>query len=130
MIERIDRDRERVLDGIRDSEARLSEWTPSPDVDAALDFYNRIVDLIQGRVNQAKGAQELNAALADVLSGIWMSLEDNGVLRAQFALREPGRDFVSVAGTGRWALDDPLPSAWCPPKPTTEGASGGCDAPA
>jgi hypothetical protein len=41
-----------------------------PDLDAALDFYTGLVDLVRGKVTAATGAAELNAALATVLVGM------------------------------------------------------------
>lgn len=56
--------------------------------DAALDYYGRLVDLVSGKVNQAAGARELNAALSTVIAGSWMALDD-GVLHAHFRLYVP-----------------------------------------
>lgn len=53
---------ERVL---ADTEARAEEWAAAPALDAALDYYNGLVELIRGRVRQASGADEVRAALQD-----------------------------------------------------------------
>jgi hypothetical protein len=85
-VERIDGARAQQQQAISEAEAVLSEWTGPPDVDAALDYYNQLVDLIDGRVSQAEGAEALNAALADVLAGIWVR-RDGDRLHAEFELR-------------------------------------------
>lgn len=55
---------------VAEAEARVAEWTAEPDVNAALDYYNGIVDLIEGRVAKAQGAAELNIALRDLLASV------------------------------------------------------------
>jgi len=102
---------------IRESEARLAEWRADPDVDEVVAFYEGLVALIQGRVDQAEGASELNAVLHDVLGGIWMAVAD-GQLKAEFALRKPiGHDgnILTAIPTGeRVQFDDLMPSSWTP----------------
>ena len=127
VVARIDHEREAVDRKVEEARAALSEWTVPPDVDAALDFYNGLVALIQGRVAEAKGALELNTALHEMLAGIWMALDD-GQLRADFALQRPAHpegDFLSYAFPAgrRVAFDDPLPSGYLPPKPTESPTS-------
>ncbi len=88
-LERVDakdREREEQQQTILEAEAVLSEWTGPPDVNAALDYYNAVVAMVDGKVRQAKGAQAMNAALHDVLAGIWTRL-DGGHLHAEFELR-------------------------------------------
>ena len=46
-----------ALTRVREAEARVAEWTAAPDMNAALDYNNEIVALIEGRV--AKAAVEL-----------------------------------------------------------------------
>ena len=50
------------------------EWTAEPDVNAALDYYNGIVDLIEGRIQKAQGAAALNVALRDLLASVSVDL--------------------------------------------------------
>ena len=69
VVERIDRDREAQAVTIADAEARLAEFDGQVDADAALDFYNALVETVQGRVKGAHGIGELNEALATVLAG-------------------------------------------------------------
>jgi DNA invertase Pin-like site-specific DNA recombinase len=70
---------------IAHTEAQLTEWAAPPDVDAALDFYTGLVDLVRGKVQRVKGAVELNAALSTVIAGMWCEL-DGDRLRAEFEL--------------------------------------------
>jgi len=86
-VAKFDADRERQQQRIAEAEAVAAEWSGPPDLDAALDFYNGLVDLTQGRVAKAQGALELNAALHDVLAGVWVKL-DEGRLHAWFQLRD------------------------------------------
>jgi DNA invertase Pin-like site-specific DNA recombinase len=85
-VERIDGEHAALQRQIAEGEAVLAEWAGPPDVDAALDFYGELVDLVQGRINQARGAAELNRALGQVLAGLWMEL-DGDRLKAGFRLR-------------------------------------------
>jgi hypothetical protein len=63
-------------------------------VDAALDFYSGLVELVRGKVTAATGAAELNAALSTVLVGMWAEIDD-GRLRAEFRLRVPDDDAMA-----------------------------------
>lgn len=85
-VERIDQERDGQERAIAEAEAVVSEWQGPPDVDAALDFYTGLVDLVHGRIKQAQGARELNQALAHVLAGLWARL-DGDQLRVEFELR-------------------------------------------
>ena len=130
LIERIDQERESRRRDLEDAEAQLAEHKPTPDVDAALDYYNSLRDVIAGRIASAKSAHDLNAALHDVLGGMWMALEDpqwanpepgEKVLRAEFALRKPDGSLATpfaqrdIEGTGgRLRLDAQLPSGFLP----------------
>jgi DNA invertase Pin-like site-specific DNA recombinase len=97
VIERIDRDRAATSSLVADAEAQLAEWTAQPALDALLDFYNGLRDVIAGRVKQAQGARELNTALADVLAGVWLGI-DGGLLKAEFELRRrPDTDDLLVS---------------------------------
>jgi DNA invertase Pin-like site-specific DNA recombinase len=87
-VERIDREREHQARVIADEEAVAAEWV-APAMDAALDYYNRIVDVIHGRVRRAEGAEALNRALASVLAGLWVELDvDRDRLLVEFALHD------------------------------------------
>jgi DNA invertase Pin-like site-specific DNA recombinase len=87
VIDRIDRKLARQEEKVLRLTAQLAEWTASPSLDAIFDFYDGLRDLILGRVKQARGARELNAALADVLAGVWLRI-DGGLLQAEFELRK------------------------------------------
>jgi DNA invertase Pin-like site-specific DNA recombinase len=77
----IDQRRDRQQQQIEAAQAVLAEWTGPADTDAALDYYGRILDVIQGKVSQAQGVRELNAALASVIAGLWMRIEtDDAVI--------------------------------------------------
>jgi hypothetical protein len=92
-IEGIDRDREAQARRIAEAESVVSEWTAPPDVDAALDFYTGLLDLVQGQVRQADGTAELNQALSTVLAGLWAEVEpDRDRLLVEFELRVPTKD--------------------------------------
>jgi hypothetical protein len=111
VIERIDAKRDAQQQRVVDAEAVLSEWVPTPNLNAALDYYSELLDLVQGRVQKAQGAKELNEALASVLAGLWCWIED-GRLRVEFELRNRPDGFLP---------DDPvLPQErpdrdWLPP---------------
>ncbi len=89
MIERIDAERRLLAEAIADAEARLTEWTATPTADAALDFYNRIVDVVAGRVAQADGIAEINAVLHDSLLGVSLGF-DGRTLTADIQVRPSG----------------------------------------
>lgn len=93
-VERIDRERVNHRRQIAEIEATVAEWSGPPDVDAALDFYNELVDLMRGRIAEAEGAGDLRRELQRVLAGLWAEIAD-GQLKAEFALRvidEPPED--------------------------------------
>jgi DNA invertase Pin-like site-specific DNA recombinase len=100
VVERIDREREGQAHRIAEAEAILGEFSGSPDVDSMLDFYNELVDTIQGRVSQARSARELNETLSSILGGLWCELDpdsDYGRLLVQFELRVPAvQSFMGV----------------------------------
>jgi len=90
VIAHIDAKREAQQQRIREAEAILAEWTAPADVNQALDFYNALLDVIQGHIKQADGARELNEVLATVLAGMWCELRD-GRLLVEFGLRAQAR---------------------------------------
>ena len=96
VIERIDSERTVLAEAIADAEARLTEWTATPTADAALDFYNRIVDVVAGRVAQADGIAEINAVLHDTLLGVSLGF-DGETLMADIQVRPSGLDDYDVA---------------------------------
>ena len=107
VVERIDRDREAQSVRIADAEARLAEFDGQVDADAALDFYNGLVETVQGRVLGARGVGELNEALGSVLAGLWCHVED-GQLHVDFILRR-----------NQWQ-DGPHTMSWVCSLPKTE----------
>jgi hypothetical protein len=76
---------------------------------------------VQGRVQKAQGASELNEALASVLAALWCSIED-GRLTVEFELRDQSGVFLP---------DDPvLPNErpdhdWLPPVEVGSAGSHG-----
>jgi len=92
VVERIDRQRDAQAARIAEAEAMLGEWSGPPDVDAALDYYNALVDTIQGRIQNANSAREMNEALAGIVAGLWCELDPDSEykrLLVRFALRVP-----------------------------------------
>ncbi|MGH2963834.1 MAG: recombinase family protein [Solirubrobacterales bacterium] len=79
-VERVEREQAEQVRMIEEAEAIVSEWAGPPDVDAALDFYNRLVDQVQGRIQKAEGATELNMALRQVVAGLWTEVGDERLL--------------------------------------------------
>jgi hypothetical protein len=92
VIERIDAEIILSTTSIRDAEAQLQEWTAGVNPNAAINFYAGIVDVVQGRIARASGIKEVNAALHDVLTGVWLSY-DGQVLTADVTFRATGDDF-------------------------------------
>lgn len=74
-VESCDSEIAEVAAAVAQAEAVVGEWTGPPDVDAALDFYNGLVDFVTGHVQHARGAVELHRALSQVLTGLWAEVE-------------------------------------------------------
>jgi hypothetical protein len=87
-LDRLDSKRDTLATKIEDAEATLAEWKDTADagVNEALDYLAKIMDLVADRIRQADGAEALNDALAQVIAGIWASI-DSDRLRAEFELR-------------------------------------------
>lgn len=97
-LQRIEAESATCEQHIAEADALISEWS-APDLDAGLDFYNRLRDLVEGQVRQAGGARELNAALHQLLEAIWFDLEpDRERLLAEFELRGPRPTYVLPDG--------------------------------
>lgn len=107
VVERIDRDRAAQAVRIADAEAKLAEFDGHVDANAALDFYNGLVETVQGRLRGAHGVAELNEALGSVLAGLWCHIGD-GQLHVDFVLRR-----------NRWQ-DGPYTMSWVCSLPKTE----------
>lgn len=71
---------------VESAEQRLEDWPTAPDVDAALEFYCQLNDVITGQLPATAGARELNAALRTVLEGAWLGYENDDLL-GSFKLR-------------------------------------------
>jgi DNA invertase Pin-like site-specific DNA recombinase len=80
---------------VREKEAQVEEWTAEPEIDAALDYYNEIQELIAGRLSRARGAVEINAALRSLLDGAWMVRNDRQGVVVDFVLRGQPRVVIS-----------------------------------
>jgi DNA invertase Pin-like site-specific DNA recombinase len=87
---------------LADAEARAEEWTGAADIDAALDFANRLVRLF-GDLAPAAALPELGAdvaqALHEALTGITLYWRDAGCLCADFRLRVDGAGEPDRRGT-------------------------------
>jgi hypothetical protein len=115
IIEGIDRDREAQATHLAEAEAVLAEWELPPDVDAALDYYTALVDLVQGRIRRATGASDVNDALKGILAGMWCELDpdrEHKRLLVEFALRiaAPSRSWLPPAYAGYQPIEPPSPS--------------------
>jgi len=51
-------------------------------------FVNGVTAAIRSRVTAASGIEELQAALADLLVGIWLRTAEDGTVNVRFVLRE------------------------------------------
>ena len=83
---RIDQEVARKTGMIEDAEAKPAEWDGTVDTDAALDYYSRIRDVVDGKLQAAEGVKAMNAALSTVLSEVRLGMDDDGTLHAEFAL--------------------------------------------
>ncbi|WP_028067071.1 recombinase family protein [Solirubrobacter soli] len=77
---------------VGDAEARVAEWEAAPSHDAALDYYSEIVGVVRGELKQARGVDELNAALRKTMQGVYLDI-NNGCFRADVRLRAGERVF-------------------------------------
>jgi hypothetical protein len=75
---------------VAEAEARVAEWTAHPDVDAALDYYAQVYELINGRLAKARGAAEVNAALRELLADLTVDVRGD-VIVVRFVLRADER---------------------------------------
>ncbi|WP_205697473.1 recombinase family protein [Conexibacter sp. SYSU D00693] len=130
-VARVEAQQTEALARVAEAEARVGEWTAEPDVNAALDYYNEIVDLIEGRVAKARGAAELNVALRDLLAYVhvdtrpaseafrdgWIPVVPDDaparVIRATFVVRGEG---VVVRPDGTLGEPDRAVVAWAGPE--------------
>lgn len=86
-VGRIDREIEKQQQAVSEADALLSEFSCPPDVDAALEYYSEVADVVQGKIRNARGAREINQALHGMLAGIWFDLEpERDRLLAEFEL--------------------------------------------
>ncbi len=103
---------------VEDAEARAEEWRTEPDVDAALDLYNDLAQLVRGEVASARTSEQLNLSLRRVLEGVWLELTANDVLCANFLLKTSAPVVVSGQTQQRWRVGARtdwlrrLPPAW------------------
>jgi DNA invertase Pin-like site-specific DNA recombinase len=110
VIERIDQQREAVERDVRDAQARLDEWTAELDGDAVLAYYRGVVDVVEGRIAKAEGIGEINAALHESLTGIWLSF-DGRELTAAIRLRPTGDDDIDQVLAEMFPTLEPEPWA-------------------
>jgi DNA invertase Pin-like site-specific DNA recombinase len=110
VIARIDRQREAVERDVRDAQARLDEWTAELDGDAVLAYYRGVVEVVEGRIAKAEGIAEINAALHESLTGIWLSF-DGRSLTAAIRLRPTGDDDIDQVLAEMFPTLEPEPWA-------------------
>jgi hypothetical protein len=98
-IGRAEAERDEQAQALEDARARAAEWTATPELDGALDYYRELRDLIDGRIGRARAAGEVNAELRALLHGIWVDVEE----RVYSAGQPPERQMVvqAVARDGR-----------------------------
>lgn len=121
-VDRIDKKREAQQQRIAEVEAVVAEWAGPPDVDAVLDYYNAIADVVTGQIAKADGARELGRALGSVLAGLWIEVEcaeecvqepagevEVGGVRLRFVKPEPTGRRVPTRLLVEFALRDPRP---------------------
>jgi DNA invertase Pin-like site-specific DNA recombinase len=97
---------------IAEAEAVVSEWSGGPDVDAALDFYNELDDLVHRRIEKAENAPAMNQALRQVLAGLWVEF-DNDALTMEFELLGiPDDQYPKGSLRGWQSLAKPGHSHW------------------
>jgi hypothetical protein len=114
-VDQVDGLREHHGRALAEAEAVLGEWTGSRDVDAALDFYNQLADLVQGQLRNARGAEDLNRTLHGVLAGIWFGMEPKRErLLAEFELRNPSDVRLPDGSTPMFSTRPSLPPAKTP----------------
>jgi hypothetical protein len=102
--DRMHQDAEGLRDAVQADRGRLQEWPTEPDVDAALDFYRELADIIFGRIRVAQSVRDVNAALRSALEGAWLHIDENGFLHGRFELR-----VTDEALAGReWLLSERL----------------------
>ena len=109
-VVKLDQEREGQQRAISEAEAVLSEFdSGSVAADAALDFYNAVVDLVEGRIAQASGVADINAALHDSLTGVWLGFDDK-TLMAEVRLRPTGDDDLDTVVAELFGVLDPDPA--------------------
>ena len=72
---------QRVADA---AQLQADEFAGEPSIDAALDFFNNIADVIEGKIMKAEGMAELNATLRGLLEAAWLDIDDRKRIAASF----------------------------------------------
>jgi DNA invertase Pin-like site-specific DNA recombinase len=108
VVEGIDRERAFAAMQIDDAKAALAEWDAELDSNAIVAYYAGLVDLVKGRVARAQGVEDVNRALHESLTGIWLSLT-NKTLTAQVRLRPTGDDDLDVVAESLFGTLRPEP---------------------
>jgi hypothetical protein len=80
---------------LREAEARAQEWAAEPAIDAALDYYNGLVELVRGQIARASGTAEVRAALHQAVAVIYVRASYNG-FTVDIRLKDGGRAYTSV----------------------------------
>ena len=100
--DRMDTEAEAAQEAVQAAQTRLDEWQ-APDVDAGLELYGRLRELVHGRVVNVKGAPEMAAALRSVLTALTLDVVDGKAPdpRGQY------RPATMAAGVLRWVRMQP-----------------------
>jgi DNA invertase Pin-like site-specific DNA recombinase len=100
--DRMDTEAEAARQALQAAQTRLDEWQ-APDVDAGLELYGRLRELVHGRVVNANGAPEMAAALRSVLTALTLDVVDGKAPdpRGQY------RPATMAAGVLRWVRMQP-----------------------
>ena len=82
-------------------------WSGTLAADQVLDYYNRLVDLVNGNLTRARGVVEISAALHDSLVGVWLGY-DGDTLSAEIQLRPTGDSDLDAIAIELFGGDGPL----------------------
>ncbi|MBO9533939.1 MAG: recombinase family protein [Solirubrobacteraceae bacterium] len=104
------------LDELRSAaEARAEAHRATPDVDAALDLYSRLGEIVNDRLDDALGDMEsTNRALRGVLAGLWVEHDKERrrlLVRFELLMPESERFWLPPVRTDRTPIVEPLSGA-------------------
>jgi DNA invertase Pin-like site-specific DNA recombinase len=120
LVERIDDDRVSLRRDIDDARSALGEWSAQLDANAIVAFYQGLVDLVTGKVANADGAAEVNRALHESLTGVWLAY-DGKTLTAEVRLRPTGDDDIDLVAAALVPELTAMPGALALQAPKLQG---------